>query len=460
MRLEIEFRCRWYQRKFHEALVKGERRRAIEVAHRRWGKDEVTLAATRELAFRRVGSYWHCLPEYEQARKAIWTAVNPHTGKRRIDEAFPPEIRDGKDEQQMFIRLKNGSTWQIIGSDRYNSLVGAGVCGAVFSEWALANPAAWAYIRPMLQENDGWAAFITTPRGRNHAHAMLEHAKAHPDRWFSELSTINDTRALTSEQLSESKAEYMALYGDDLGLAQYEQEYLCSFDAAILGAIYGSEIRRLEREGRVKQVDPDPALPTHTVWDIGFTDDTAILSYQVGSGEVRIIDAFASHGHGVDWYCDELVKRAGERKLTYAQHWLPHDAQARIFAAGGRTVVEQVQAHSLKGDVRVLQNKQSEQQGILAARVLFPRLWVDAERCDDMLDAWRNFRREWDDERKCFREAPVRDWTNHYADTLRYLAWVWQEPYREAPPHVPDFSKRPTIDQMIAAQSRRRRGDD
>src|SRR4051812_15858730 len=126
--LIIERRVRWYQRPFHEYLVNGGKR-AIEIAHRRWGKDEIALGATCELAHRRVGNYWHCLPEYEQGRKALWTAVNAHTGKRRIDEVFPPQIRASANEQEMFIRLRNGSTWQIIGSDRYNATVGAGVCG-------------------------------------------------------------------------------------------------------------------------------------------------------------------------------------------------------------------------------------------------------------------------------------------------------------------------------------------
>lgn len=81
--MEIERRVRWYQRPFHEFLVNGGKR-AIEIAHRRWGKDEITLSATCELAHKRIGSYWHCLPEYAQARKALWTAVNPHTGRRRI----------------------------------------------------------------------------------------------------------------------------------------------------------------------------------------------------------------------------------------------------------------------------------------------------------------------------------------------------------------------------------------
>src|SRR5690606_5149766 len=128
-------------------------KRAIEIAHRRWGKDDLILHRTAVAAFERPASYWHMLPQFAQARRAIWTAVNPHTGKRRIDEAFPHEIREATNDQEMFIRFKNGSTWQLVGSDRYDNLVGAGVAGVVFSEWALANPSAWGYIRPMVEED-------------------------------------------------------------------------------------------------------------------------------------------------------------------------------------------------------------------------------------------------------------------------------------------------------------------
>ena len=133
MQIPNNWQPRAYQRPFWDYLEKGGKR-AIEIAHRRWGKDDVLLHRTAVAALERTATYWHCLPEYEQARKAIWNAVNPHTGERRIDEAFPEAIRESKDEQQMFIRFKNGSTWQVIGSDRYNSLVGAGVAGVVFSE--------------------------------------------------------------------------------------------------------------------------------------------------------------------------------------------------------------------------------------------------------------------------------------------------------------------------------------
>jgi phage terminase large subunit len=185
---------RVHQRPFWDYLEAGGKR-AIEIAHRRWGKDDVTLHRTAVAAHERVATYWHMLPEYAQARKAIWDAVNPHTGKRRIDEAFPKELRANTVADEMFIRFKCGSTWQVIGSDNYDKLVGTPPAGVVLSEWSRANPAAWAFLAPILAENGGWAAFITTPIGRNHAKTMYDMAKTDP-AWFAEVSTVEDTKAI------------------------------------------------------------------------------------------------------------------------------------------------------------------------------------------------------------------------------------------------------------------------
>lgn len=431
-------------------------KRAIEIAHRRWGKDEVALDATCDLALKRPATYWHCLPEYEQARKAIWNAVNPHTGARRIDEAFPDCIRSGKDEQQMFIKLVNGSTWQVIGSDRYNALVGAGVAGVVFSEWALANPASWAYISPMMRENNGWAMFITTPRGKNHAHTMYEYAKGNKN-WFAEISPASATGIFTYSELDEIRAEYIALYGEDFGNAQFEQEYNCSFDAAILGSYYGAELAKARTEGRVTHVPYDPSLPVITIWDIGYTDDTAILFVQMLAGEVRIIDSYHASGKDLLHYAEVIHGKP----YTYARHWLPHDAQAKILAAAGRSVYEQLtNDHNMK-NVSILQNKNTEQQGVLAVRQLFPRLWID-EGQEYFLNAIGQFRREWDDDKKTFRDRPVPDWTNHFADALRYLAWVWNEPRVEpAPKKNPIIQiggeSTMTFDDLLDASKKRRK---
>jgi hypothetical protein len=156
--MAIELPAGWaprgYQKKLWQYLEHGGKRADV-AAHRRWGKDDIALNRAACAAFERVGTYWHMLPEAAQARKAIWDAINPHTGRRRIDEAFPKELRANTREQDMLIRFVNGSTWQVLGSDNYDSLVGSPPVGVVFSEWALAKPDAWTYTRPILAENGG-----------------------------------------------------------------------------------------------------------------------------------------------------------------------------------------------------------------------------------------------------------------------------------------------------------------
>lgn len=418
-----------YQRPLWDYLERGGRR-AIEIAHRRWGKDDLVLHRTAIAAHERVASYWHCLPEYEQARKAIWTAVNPHTGKRRIDEAFPPEIREGKDEQQMFIRFKNGSTWQVIGSDRYNSLVGAGIAGVTFSEWALANPSAWGFIRPMIEENNGWATFITTPRGRNHAKSMYDMAKGNP-RWFAEVSTIHDTKALTEEQLAEAVKDYNALYGEDLGNAQFEQEYLCNFNAAILGAFYAREMATVRREGRIAEIDAVPDRPVHRAWDIGVRDDTSIWWFQVVGTQIYILDCYSKPGESDPEVFAEMIHRKdSEMGWQSGKDYVPHDARQKVWGMK-RGRLETMVACGLSPEVVA---PLSKLDGINAVRKTLPRC-VFHPRCEEVgISALEQYRREWDDERKTFKATEVHDWTSHAADAFRYLSIAWREAPTEKPP--------------------------
>lgn len=422
--MAIELPNKWKPRRYQyplwNALQNQGKKRAIEIAHRRWGKDDLVLHHTAIEAHKRVATYWHCLPEYAQARKAIWTAVNPHTGIRRIDEAFPRELRESTNEQEMFIRFKNGSTWQVIGSDRYNSLVGAGVAGVVFSEWALANPSSWGYIRPMMEENNGWASFITTPRGRNHAKAMFDMAKNNP-RWFAEVSTVHDTGALDPKQIKESLEEYVVLYGEDLGRAQFEQEYLCSFNAAILGAFYAREMLVVRQEGRIAEIEPVPGQPVHRAWDIGVRDDTSIWWFQVVGSKIYILDCYSNSGSGVDHYAEECTRRGWQPGIDF----VPHDAKVKEWGApGGRTRVETMRILGLNPR---LVTDATKLDGISAVRRTLPRCVFHPRTEAQGIAALEQYRREWDDEKKTFRANEVHDWTSHLSDAFRYLAMSWRE---------------------------------
>jgi len=242
---EILLPNRWdprpYQMKAWEYMMDGGRY-AVLAWHRRAGKDDFSLSWTSVSAMRDTGMYWHCLPEYGQGRKAIWDAVDAHSRTRRIDRAFPREIlaNDPRDKD-MFIRFKGGSSWQVAGSDSYNKLVGAGTRGLVFSEFALADPSAWDYMQPMIEESGGWAMFISTVRGRNHFYQLGEYAKKDPD-WFYQCLTVDETGVFTQSQLDKILAQLKTRWGDDMGEAVFRQEYyndpdVTGFKAFITGQL-------------------------------------------------------------------------------------------------------------------------------------------------------------------------------------------------------------------------------
>lgn len=430
--LIIQRRIRSYQQPLHRYMMSGGRR-ALAVWHRRAGKDEVALAATCELAHRRIGSYWHCLPQYEQARKALWSSVNVHTGKRRIDEAFPREICESRDETSMFIRLRCGSTWQLIGSDRFDTTVGAGTAGIVYSEWAQANPSAWAYHKPMLRENKGWALFITTPRGRNHAKKMFDSWSQRPD-YFTELLTIEQTKALTADELAEELTDYIDLYGEDAGRAYFEQEYMCSFNAAILGAFYAREMLAVRNEGRITDIEALPDVPVHTAWDIGVRDDTSVWWWQMHGAQVAILDCYSASNLGVDHFAAEDEKRRAEHSWPRVRgenehaviDFVPHDAKVREWGTtNARTRLESMRLLGLNPR---LAPAVSKLDGINAVRRSLP-FWVFHPRCEEHngIPALEQYQREWDEEKKTFRATELHDWTSHLADAARMLALAWRE---------------------------------
>ena len=220
-----EWRPRPHQLNLYDNFGHGKKfKRASIVWHRRAGKDSTALNLTARDMFKRVGTYWHLFPQQNQARKAIWNGVD-RNGRRILDQFLPPEVRVNTTDDQMFARLANGSTWQLAGSDMYDSLVGSNPVGVVFSEWALSNPAAWDFIRPILAENGGWALFITTPRGRNHAYTTHSMALNNPS-WLAETLTVDDTGVITAEDVQAER---------DAGMSEsrVQQEFYCDFSAEV-----------------------------------------------------------------------------------------------------------------------------------------------------------------------------------------------------------------------------------
>lgn len=420
-----------YQSPVWDYLERGGKRAVIRW-HRRAGKDDVCLHWTMVAAIQRPANYWHLLPEYAQARKALWEAINPHTGKRRIDEAFPRELRKKTREDEMFIEFANGSTWRLVGSDRYDSLVGAPPAGLVFSEYALANPSAWDYLRPMLAENGGWSVFNSTVRGRNHFWKLGDFAKADP-AWFFQQVNADESGVFTPEQLDAERRELVAIHGEDDGEARFRQEYFNDPDAALPGSYYGKLISSAERDGRVGRVPWEPRVPVVTAWDLGVGDSTAIWFCQQVGAEVRLIDYYEASGVGLDHYAKVLAAKP----YVYAEDILPHDAEVTELGSGSTRTATLKSLGRPK--YRVLPRTSVEDR-INATRMILPRCWFDEAKCAKGLNALRQYQREWDDKLKDFKSRPLHDWSSHAADAFGYLAQGLKPTERRKRPEIaPDY---------------------
>jgi len=377
------------------------------------------------------------LPQANQARKALWEAVNPHTGKKRIDEAFPPELRSTTREQEMLIRFKVGSTWQVVGSDNFNSLVGSPPIGLVFSEWPLCNPAAWAYLMPIIEENGGWAIFNGTPRGKNHAYRSIKAAQGR-DGAYGEMLGADQTDVFTPEQLERIRLKLIETYGEEYGQSVFEQEYMVSFEAANIGAILGRWIARAERDGRISnehEYDIEGA-PIEISSDIGRRDASSWFFWQPCVGGYRIVDFDKDSGMDAEEWCDRLQKRIKDNSYKLGRIWLPHDARARTFAAK-RSAVE-IFLEKFGHDKVAIVPDSSIADRINAGRQIIRSCSFHEERTEKARDGLTSWCYEYDEERREFSKEPRHDWASHDGDAFTYGALIMQEREIEKPKPKPE----------------------
>jgi len=401
--IPYNFKPRDYQIAQYKAMDNGIKR-AIKCWHRRAGKD---LCDWNYLIKRAVedkpGAYWYIFPTLKQGRKALWEGFTkdgmPYLG------FIPDQLRKRVNNQEMIIELVNGAVIRVVDAIPDKS-VGAGVRGAVFSEYSLMRPSMLEYVEPMLLENNGWAIFNGTPRGENHFYKLLMMAKANP-AWFAQVCTIEDTGVVTLEQI-----DALRLEGRPEELIQ--QEYYCSFNGSILGAYYAKEMADIGRSGRIKTLEYDASYLVNTAWDIGIGDSTAVWFYQVCNNQVRIIDYFEQSGWGLPKWAEYLKGKP----YSYGAHYAPHDMEAREFGTGQSRID---QAKKLGITFKVCPKLRVE-DGISAVRNLLPRCIFSVDRCKEGIDALKQYRAEWDEEKHILSAKPLHDWSSHGADAFRYLA--------------------------------------
>ena len=430
-------------REAFKAFHQRKQRWACLVAHRRAGK---TVSAINDLIRAAVMCksrnplFGYIAPYRSQAKSVAWGYL----------KQYAAPISQQANEQELEITLVNGAKIRLFGADNADAMRGLGFDGVLLDEFGDFKPSVWgSIIRPALSDKQGWAVFMGTPKGKNQFWDVYQTSRMNPEEWFSLRLKASDSGILPQSEIDAVKAQ--------ISEDQFMQEYETNFEAAIIGAFYGVEMRHAADDGRITEVNYDPSLSTYTAWDLGYRDDTAIWWYQVVKGEIHIIDYHSVSGASIP----EIAKVVLKKPYHYSKHYLPHDARAKTLAAQGKSIIEQLGEFLGLSNLAIVPDL-SVQDGIQAVRMTLPRCYFDEEKCLEGIEALRQYQREWDEDKKSFRSSPKHDWTSHGSDAMRMLAIAW----RDEPSKRMNASERPlmvgpgntaTLNDMWAGQRKTRR---
>lgn len=403
-----KFKLRDYQAPIWDAIENEGYRKVVVVLPRRAGKDLCLWNLAIRQCLKKTCLVQYVLPTYGQANRAVFSAITS-TGEKFLDY-IPEEVIKSINSSEMKIVFQNGSVLQCVAGDSHNvSIRGTNPFMVILSEYAYMTSDVYDTVSPILAANGGIVVMASTPYGKNHFWQLMNLAKSLPD-WFVYFKTVGDTKHIPLEELETEKQR--------MSPELYAQEFDCSFERGVTGAVYGHSLTELKKNNQITHVAYDPGLLVHCAIDIGVKDATTIIWFQtVGNGTViRIIDAYSNNGLGLDHYVEVINKKPYSGR--YGKFFAPHDMAVREW--GGGAVSRYEKARQL-GITFTILPQISIEDGIENVMTHFPKFWIDSVKCKSLVDAIENYYREWDDHKQVYKPKPVHNWASNYCDALKYL---------------------------------------
>jgi hypothetical protein len=378
----------------------SQKRWGVVVCHRRFGKTVWAINHILRDALmcqKPNPRFAYMAPTYRQAKNVAWDYIKQFAGKIPNVKFHETELR---------CDLPNGARISLLGAENPDSLRGIFLDGCCMDEVAdMPENVFPEVIRPALSDRKGWCVFVGTPKGHNAFFDKYEEAAGNPD-WLAAVYKASETGILDDEELAAARVMMTA--------DQYAQEFECSWNANVPGAVYGKEMEAAQMDGRITNVPYDPSAKVDTWWDLGVGDSTAVWFTQTIGRAIHVIDFYEARGEGLPHYCKILTSKG----YLYGDHNAPHDIEVRELGSGkSRREI----AWDLGLNFRVVP-KLPVEDGIHAAQMLLPRIWFDREKCKHGLESLRQYHRAYNERTRSFRASPVHDWSSHAADAFRYLA--------------------------------------
>lgn len=403
--------------------------------HRRYGKSRLLLNAGWGKVMSRKWPVWHGFPEFAQGRDVFWNAVDSHTGRRVLEDVLPYTSR--VNDQRMILWFGD-IFYQVLGFDRYNARVGAGPKIIFYDEWALMDPMARNYFRPMIMENQGIEVFAFTPRGENHAAGLVDTARAYPAEYFLSRLTVNDTirdapgetrfgePVVGQDDIERERRLFRASNGK-MGMSNemIDQEFYLSHEGVNVGKVFGKELRDARAAGRITAVPHTPGRLVHTAWDRGVHN--RIWFWQDFPTARHYIDFLSTDNSDLD----EIVKQmkdAHRARYVFGDHWVARDAKDKSpwHPKSGIQI-----AKDLNIEFKITPPL-SVRDGINAAKAQIGKSYFDARHCEDGLNDLRDYEYAKHPVFGTFLPEPKPDqFAAHGADAFRYSA-IAGEPERKA----------------------------
>jgi phage terminase large subunit len=325
---------------------------------------------------------------------------------------------------QASIRAKNGTEFSFVGLKNnvanVKSYEGVDVCWVEEAQttsrmsWNVLIPTIrkeaseiWITFNPELETDETYQRFVLNPP----ENCIVQKVNWSDNPWFPETL----------------KLEKDALKHRDPQAYNVVWEGLCR--QTVDGAIFAKEMQMAELDGRITKVNYDPTKPVHAIFDLGWSDATAIWFLQFIGMETRLIRYIEGNQQTMSDYLAKMQTFG----YMYDTLWLPHDAENKTLAANGRSIEEIVRAAGYKTKIIP---KTPILDSINAARTIFINCWFDRENCHEGLQCLRHYRYDVDPETKQFSRTPLHDNYSHGADAFRYIGLMVNEPRQARRPRL------------------------
>jgi phage terminase large subunit len=326
---------------------------------------------------------------------------------------------------QTSIRGKNGSEFAFVGLKNNVSNVKSyeGVDIAWVEEAQTTSRQSWNVLIPTIRKQDSeiWITFnpeLETDETYQRfvlnkpPNALVQKVNWSDNPWFPD--TLKD--------------EKDALKYRDPEAYNVVWEGLCR--QTVDGAVFAKEIQMAELDERITRVNYDATKPVHAIFDLGWSDATAIWFLQFVGMETRLI----RYVEGNQTTMSDYLAKMQTYGYVYDTLWLPHDAENKTLAGNGRSIEEIVRAAGYKTKIIP---RTPILDSINAARTIFRNCWFDRDNCHDGLQCLRHYRYDVDPETKQFSKTPIHDQYSHGADAFRYIGLMINEPKQRRAPRQP-----------------------